>query len=143
MTIVIWRRSLTSGEIAQGKPVLYKCNTSAVQCAVQMTKADSKAVSFRLKSAVVWAIEDLAAQWECSQTAAVEKAILRAHGHERSAEVNEKTSAALQVVANTPPRRESGLERAQREKQERYERTAALDSVDDPSIDRSDEYVSN
>jgi hypothetical protein len=42
----------------------------------------------------------------------------------------------------TRPIRESGYEKAQREKRERYDRTAALDSVDDPSIDRSDEYVS-
>lgn len=45
-------------------------------------------------------------------------------------------------VHSPPPCRESGNERMQRERQEKQERTAALDSVDDPSIDRSDEFVS-
>ena len=40
------------------------------------------------------------------------------------------------------PRRESGAERAAREASERQARAAALDSVQDDSIDRSDEYVS-
>lgn len=46
-------------------------------------------------------------------------------------------------TGNLPrPRRESGVERAQREDRERQDRVRALDSIDDPSIDRSGEFVS-
>lgn len=40
------------------------------------------------------------------------------------------------------PRRETGTERAERERLERQQRAESLDSVSDPSIDRSDEFVS-
>lgn len=42
-----------------------------------------------------------------------------------------------------PPRRESGRDRVEREERERVARVEALDSVHDPSIDRSAEYVSS
>ena len=44
-----------------------------------MAKVGALPRSFRLKNEVIWALEELAAQWECSQTQAVERAILRAH----------------------------------------------------------------
>lgn len=40
------------------------------------------------------------------------------------------------------PRRETGVERTERESREAVQRVTALDSVDDPSIDRSPEFVS-
>lgn len=54
-----------------------------------------------------------------------------------------RTVPGVQTGAgNLRPRRETGNERAERERRERQERTAALDPVQDESIDRSDEYVS-
>ena len=47
-----------------------------------MAKTDSKAVSFRLKSEVIWALEDLVGAWGTTQTGAVEKAILEARKRE-------------------------------------------------------------
>jgi len=44
-----------------------------------MAKLDSKAVSFRFRSEVVWALEDLVSAWGSSQTGAVERAIAEAH----------------------------------------------------------------
>jgi hypothetical protein len=40
------------------------------------------------------------------------------------------------------PPRESSADRAMRERRERQDRAAGLDSIDDPSIDRSDDFVS-
>jgi hypothetical protein len=45
-------------------------------------------------------------------------------------------------TGNLRPRRETGAERAQREGLERQDRARAMDSTDDPSIDRSDDFVS-
>lgn len=48
----------------------------------------------------------------------------------------------LGATAAQAPRRETGSERAARETRERGARAAAMDPVSDPSIDRSDEFVS-
>lgn len=44
-----------------------------------MVKTDSKRLNVRLKTAARYALEDLAERWKCSQTAALERAILQAH----------------------------------------------------------------
>lgn len=44
-----------------------------------MVKTDSKRLNVRLKTAARYALEDLAERWKCSQTAALERAILEAH----------------------------------------------------------------
>lgn len=44
-----------------------------------MAKTDSRPFSFRFKVDVGFMLEDLAARWQCSQTAAAERAILEAH----------------------------------------------------------------
>lgn len=104
-------------------------------------------------------VKSLAEVLECGEGEVLDQAVefFEAHnGGEARVTVSYPTlanpsipSAALPAAGNLPapptpnrPVRESGYERAQREKRERYDRTAALDSVDDPSIDRSDEYVS-
>lgn len=59
-----------------------------------------------------------------------------------SSQAPSTSSESIPGVQRGMPRRESGSERVARERREKLDRTAALDSVDDPSIDRSDEYVS-
>ena len=50
-----------------------------------MVKNNVKAVSFRLKAEIGWALEDLAQKWGCSQTAALERCIQQAAGNSVSA----------------------------------------------------------
>jgi hypothetical protein len=45
-----------------------------------VVKAKSKQFNARLRLPARFALEDLAAQWSCSETAACERAILEAHG---------------------------------------------------------------
>ena len=59
--------------------MLYVFLTSAVQY-LYMVKVDSKRLNVRLRRPVAFALEELAEQWGCSQTAALERAILDAHG---------------------------------------------------------------
>ena len=99
-----------------------------------MAKAIKKLCAFRLTESAILKLLSLSSEWQCSQAEVIER-LLKPDDH---APVVPRPSPP-----NVQPRRESGVERVQREKRERYERTAALDSVDDPSIDRSDEYVSN
>ncbi len=63
-----------------------KCHNSAVQvppecCTVcgTMVKANSVRVNMRLRDEARFALDELASQWGCSQTAAFERAVMEAH----------------------------------------------------------------
>jgi hypothetical protein len=60
-----------------------------------------------------------------------------------AAQAGNTNPASIPGVHRGLPPRESGAERVARERRERQERARNLDSTDDESFDRSDEYVSN
>ena len=62
-----------------------------------MVKKKAKGTSFRLKQDAAWALADLAKRWECSQTAALERAILEAHESPFSSGTKEFSIAELKV----------------------------------------------
>jgi hypothetical protein len=95
----------------------------------------------------------LADQLECSEGEVVDRAVealavVQSFGVEAlrpsQPEAQETAGpATIPGIRKGLPPRESGAERAARERRERQDRARNLDSTDDESFDRSDEYVSN
>jgi hypothetical protein len=91
--------------------VLYIFLMSAVQC-LYMVKTDSKRLNVRLRRPVAFALEELAERWGVSQTAALERAILGAHGGGVKVSlppmVDGQTHYRLEGVGNAVPSEEPG-----------------------------------
>lgn len=120
-----------------------------------MAKAKRVPLNRLVKPETFDTVKNLAEVLECSEGEVVDKAVefFEVHSGGEAQVVTSYPVPKVQghgladleeAVPVTPlrSRPESGFERAARERRERQERARNLDSVDDESFDRSDEFVS-
>jgi len=88
--------------------------------------SEKRQVNIRLRLYIKAALEDLANQWSCSETAACERAILEAYGRVSGATIRETEEGPTEPKA--PPRRaETVAQRKAREAKEHAEKLAESD----------------